>query len=67
MTRYGSLSFEMVDHIHQVLKCKQVHRIDICAKIEKSKMLSIASKAIPAVILKHRLVADYIAWRFSQL
>lgn len=65
--RYGGINFEMIDHILAVVKCKHLHRIDIIAKLDKTKLLSVATKAIPADILRHKMVADYIAWRLSKL
>lgn len=56
----------MIDHMIGVMKCKQLHRIDIFAKFDK-KLMSAASKFFPADLLKHPFVADYIAWRFIQL
>lgn len=67
LLKYGELYTEMVNHIHGVLKVKNLYRIDICAKLDKSKLINVASKAIPADVLKHRLVADYIAWRLCKL
>ena len=61
--RHDQVYSEMLDAIYCSMRVNRLQRIDVSLRFDTGKLLSMASRAIPADIVRHALVADYVAWQ----